>query len=52
MWRAPAGVSSAALMMIEQPAASAPAILRQGWLIGKFQGEKAATVPTGWCITT
>ncbi|TDR33516.1 hypothetical protein DES43_1213 [Aquamicrobium defluvii] len=47
MWKALAGVSSAAFMMIEHPAASAPAILRDGWLIGKFQGEKAATVPIG-----
>ena len=34
--------------MIEQPDANAPAILRAGWLIGKFHGENAATMPIGW----
>jgi hypothetical protein len=33
---------------MEQPDAMAPATLRQGWLIGKFQGENAATIPIGW----
>ena len=42
-----AGVSSGALTMIEQPAASAAEILRTTWLIGKFHGVKAATGPTG-----
>src|ERR1700720_1484534 len=45
------GVSSEALMMIEQPAASAPPILRAGVITGKFQGVKAATIPTGSCTT-
>ncbi len=49
---APAGVSSAALRMIEQPDARAPATFRAGWLIGKFQGENAATGPIGWWLTT
>ena len=30
-----------------QPAASAPPTLRAGALIGKFQGENAATMPIG-----
>ena len=47
----PAGVSSEALMMSEQPAASAPAILRTGVSVGKFHGVKAATTPTGSCVT-
>src|SRR5512143_95744 len=34
----PPGVSSEALMISEQPAASAPAILRTGVSVGKFQG--------------
>ena len=46
------GVSSDALMMIEQPAASAPAILRTGVSVGKFHGVKAATTPTGSWITS
>src|ERR1700694_2397652 len=41
------GVSSDALMMIEQPAASAAAILRAGVSVGKFHGVNAATTPTG-----
>jgi len=41
-----AGVPSAALTIIEQPAASAQDNLRTTWLIGKFQGVKAATWPT------
>jgi hypothetical protein len=45
---APAGVSSEAFRMIEQPADSAPPTLRAGELIGKFQGENAATTPIGW----
>src|SRR5262249_44926298 len=47
----PPGVSSDALMMIEQPAASAAEILRTGVSTGKFQGVKAATTPTG-SVTT
>ena len=39
-------------MMIEQPAASAPAILRTGVSTGKFHGVKAATMPTGSCVTS
>src|SRR5205085_6954233 len=46
-----AGVSSAGLMMIEQPAPSAPAILRAGVIAGKFHGVNAATGPTGSGIT-
>ncbi len=46
-----AGVSSGALMMIEQPAASAAPSLRTIWLIGKFHGVKAATGPTGSLTT-
>ncbi|MNV34369.1 hypothetical protein D3C71_1257830 [compost metagenome] len=42
-----AGVSSEGLITIEQPAASAPAILRDGVIAGAFQPEKAATGPTG-----
>jgi hypothetical protein len=34
-------------MMMLQPAASAAEILRTAWLMGKFQGVKAATGPTG-----
>jgi hypothetical protein len=45
------GVSSDALTMIEQPAASAAAILRAGVSAGKFHGVKAATTPTGSCTT-
>jgi hypothetical protein len=41
------GVSSDALMMSEQPAASAPAILRAGVMPGKFHGVKAAQGPIG-----
>ena len=37
--------------MIEQPAARAPPTFRDGWLIGKFQGENAATMPIGWRST-
>lgn len=48
---APAGVCSAGFSMTEQPEASAPAILRAGWLIGKFHGENAATLPIGWRTT-
>src|SRR5262249_52150048 len=44
---APAGVSSDALRMIEQPADRAPATFRPGELIGKFHGENAATTPIG-----
>ena len=47
-----AGVSSGALTMIEQPAASAADSLRTTWLIGKFQGVKAATGPTGSLTTS
>ena len=46
------GVSSAALMMIEQPAASDAAIFRTGVSVGKFHGVNAATTPTGSWITS
>src|SRR5436190_23906030 len=36
------GVSSEALMMIEQPAASEAPILREGVSVGKFHGVNAA----------
>ena len=42
-----AGVSSAGLRMIEQPAAIAGASLRTGVKTGKFHGLNAATGPTG-----
>src|SRR5579864_1182226 len=45
-----AGVSSGALTMIEQPAASAALIFFTTWLIGKFHGVNAATGPTGSLI--
>ena len=45
------GVSSGHLMIIEQPAASAAAILRTACVTGKFQGEKPATGPIGSRIT-
>ena len=45
------GVSSDALRMSEQPAASAPPILRAGVSVGKFHGVNAATTPTGSCVT-
>src|SRR3546814_12460754 len=35
-----AGVSSGPFRMIEQPAATAPEILRTAWLLGKFKGVK------------
>src|SRR3546814_20690707 len=38
-----AGVSSGALMMIKQPAASAAGIFRTAWLIGKFHGATSVT---------
>ncbi|MNV70937.1 hypothetical protein D3C71_1639230 [compost metagenome] len=41
------GVSSGALTRQEQPVASAAPSLRTTWLMGKFQGVKAATGPTG-----
>ena len=41
------GVSSEGLMMHEQPAPRAPAILRAGVTAGKFHGVNAATGPTG-----
>ena len=47
-----AGVSSGALTMIEQPAASAAESLRTTWLIGKFHGVNAATGPTGSLMTS
>src|SRR4030095_6288913 len=47
----PDGVSSDALMMIEQPAASDAATLRAGVRTGKFHGVNAATTPTG-SVTT
>ena len=34
--------------MMLHPAASAPPTLRAGELMGKFQGENAATTPIGW----
>ncbi len=37
--------------MMEQPVAKAADILRTAWLMGKFQGVKAATGPTG-CLST
>src|SRR5262249_1684703 len=46
------GASSAGRQMIEQPAASAGAILRAARMAGKFQAAKAATVPTGWQTLT
>src|SRR5277367_4677689 len=46
------GVSSGPLRIIEQPEASAMLILRTAWLIGKFQGENAATGPTGSFTTS
>ena len=33
--------------MIEQPAASAGAILRTGFMTGKFQGQNATAGPIG-----
>ncbi len=45
------GVSSDALRMSAQPAANEPPILRAGVRVGKFQGVKAATTPTGSCST-
>ena len=47
----PAGVSSGALTIIEQPAASPAPTLRTTWLIGKFHGVNAATGPTGSLMT-
>ena len=41
------GASSGPLRMMVQPAPTAAEILRMAWLKGKFQGEKAATTPTG-----
>src|SRR6266567_3307420 len=41
------GVSSDALRMSEQPAASETPILRAGVKVGKFQGVKATQMPTG-----
>ena len=42
-----AGVSSAALRITVQPAASAGASLRETRIEGKFQAVRAATTPTG-----
>ena len=42
------GVITSGLTMTEHPAASAVEILREANIIGKFQGIKAATTPTGW----
>ena len=47
MASAVAGVSSDGLMITEQPAASAPLILRDGVIVGAFHGENAAMGPTG-----
>jgi len=44
---AEAGASSAALRITEQPAAMGAPSLRPGLPMGKFQGAKAATGPTG-----
>src|SRR5579862_4093071 len=41
------GVSSDALRMSEQPAASAPPTFRAGVSTGKFHGVNAATTPIG-----
>ena len=46
------GVSSEALRISEQPAASAPPILRAGVSAGKFHGVNAATMPTGSWMTS
>ncbi|GAA3271096.1 hypothetical protein GCM10020258_45710 [Sphingomonas yabuuchiae] len=46
------GVSSLGFRMTEQPAAMAGEILRTGFITGKFQAQKAATGPTGWCSTS
>ena len=46
-----AGVSSAGFSTTLQPAASAAPSLRAGRLTGKFQAVKAATGPTGGCVT-
>ncbi len=48
---AEAGDSSAGFMITEQPAAIGAPSLRAGLLIGKFHGAKAATGPTGSCMT-
>ncbi len=45
------GASTAGLTITEQPAASAGAIFREDRSAGKFQGEKAATGPTGCRMT-
>ena len=42
-----AGVSSLGLIVIEQPAAKAPATLRITFVAGKFQATKAKAGPTG-----
>ena len=47
-----AGVSSGPFRITEQPVASAAETLRTAWLIGKFQGVKAATGPTGSRMTS
>ena len=47
MASAQSGVSSAGLMTIVQPAASAGATLRVIMAIGKFHGAIAATTPIG-----
>ncbi len=47
MASAVAGVSSDALMITEQPAASAPLIFRDGVIAGAFQDAKAAMGPIG-----
>ena len=47
-----AGVSSAALTTIEQPAASAAESFLVICCTGKFQGAKAATGPTGSLTTS
>ncbi len=48
----PAGVSSDGLTITEQPAASAPPILRTTLIIGKFHAAKPATGPIGWYCTS
>ena len=41
------GVITSGLTITEHPAAKAVEILRAAKIIGKFQGTKAATTPTG-----
>jgi hypothetical protein len=50
-WHTVPGTSSDGLITMEQPAASAAAILRIGPSAGKFHGTNAPTGPTGVCRT-